>query len=71
MSTIENDTKSNRLDMNEINLLDTIDILLNKLNEPIYSTEQNKTTNNGLQILLKAADICLTKEKSSSLSKQS
>jgi hypothetical protein len=66
----END-KLTRVSQNkESNILDRIDILLNALNEPNYSIEQNKTNNDGLVALVAAADSCLNDEASSSLTKQ-
>ena len=68
--SIENDKETKMSRDKESNILDTIDTLLNALNEPNYSIEHNKTNNNGLSILLIAADSCLNDENSSPLSKQ-
>ncbi|CAF3353744.1 unnamed protein product [Rotaria socialis] len=51
-------------------ILDKIDILLNELNEPNYSIENNKINNDGLAVLLAVADSCLSDENSSLPSKQ-
>ncbi len=48
----------------ESNVLDTIDSLLNALNEPNYSIEVKKTNNDSFAALLAAADSCLNDEKS-------
>jgi hypothetical protein len=49
----------------ESNILDTIDSLLNGLNEPNYSIETKKTNNDSFAALLAAADSCLNDEKTS------
>jgi hypothetical protein len=66
----ENDKVTRTPQDKESNILDTIEILLNALNEPNYSIEHNKTNNNGFAALLAAADTCLNNENSVSLSKQ-
>ncbi len=67
-SIIENDKLTK---ISENNVLDTIDSLLNALNEPNYSIESNKINNNGLIALIAAADSCLNDENSLSVSKSS
>ncbi|CAF3397012.1 unnamed protein product [Rotaria sp. Silwood1] len=67
---IENDKIRKISQEKESNTLDKIDILLNALNEPSYSIEKNKIHNDGLAVLLAAADSCLNDENSSLVSKQ-
>ncbi|CAF2835832.1 unnamed protein product [Rotaria sp. Silwood2] len=67
---IENDKIRKISHEKESNTLDKIDILLNALNESNYSIEHNKIHNNGLEVLLAAADSCLNNENSSLVSKQ-
>ncbi|CAF1070051.1 unnamed protein product [Rotaria sordida] len=61
---IENDKVRKISQENESNTLDKIDLLLNALNEPNYSIEKNKIHNNGLAVLVAAADSCLINENS-------
>ena len=63
--SIENDKMIRISRDKESNILDSIDILLNALNEPNYSIEQNKTSNDCFTALIAAADSCLKDEKPS------
>ncbi len=49
----------------QTNVLDNIDTLLNALNEPTFSIETKKSTNDSFAALLAAADSCLNDEKAS------
>ncbi|CAF1421227.1 unnamed protein product, partial [Adineta steineri] len=68
--SIENDKITRVIQNQESNVLDTIDILLNALNTPNYSIEPNKINNNGLAVLVAAADSCSKDENSSLVTKQ-
>jgi hypothetical protein len=66
-SSTENDRRIQPIRTKESNILDTIDSLLNKLNEPNYSIERHPTTNDGLAALIAAADSCLKDEDTKSI----
>lgn len=60
----------NKAKSSQETILDKIDTLLCELNEPNYPIEHNKVNNDGLAILLAAADSCLANEDTSRSSTQ-
>jgi len=50
-----------------INILDRIDCLLDKLNEPNYTNENNQTINDPFSVLVAAADQCLNDDEHNSI----